>query len=91
MTELVSVLIPAHNAERWLAAAIRSVLAQSWPRIEVIIVDDGSSDGTLALAKALESASVKVVSQPNMGAAAARNKALELAQGTYIQWLDADG
>jgi glycosyltransferase involved in cell wall biosynthesis len=90
MTALVSVLIPAYNAERWLVAAIRSVLAQSWPRIEVIVVDDGSIDGTLALAKTWESASVKVVTQPNMGAPAARNKALELAQGSYIQWLDAD-
>jgi glycosyltransferase involved in cell wall biosynthesis len=90
MPELVSVLIPAYNAERWLAATIRSALAQTWRRIEVIVVDDGSRDGTLAVAKAWESRSVKVVTQPNMGAPAARNRALEIAQGSYIQWLDSD-
>jgi len=90
MPELVSVLVPAYNAERWLAATIRSALAQTWPAVEVIIVDDGSQDGTLRVARGLESNRVKVVTQPNMGAAAARNRALELAQGAYIQWLDAD-
>lgn len=90
MCDLVSILIPAYNAERCLPATIRSALAQTWPHIEVIVVDDGSRDGTLAVASAFQSASVKVLSQPNMGAAAARNKALQLAQGRYIQWLDAD-
>lgn len=90
MLELVSILIPAYNAEQWLAATLNSALAQTWPRVEVIVVDDGSKDRTLAVAKMFESRSVKVATQPNMGAPAARNKALELAQGTYIQWLDAD-
>jgi glycosyltransferase involved in cell wall biosynthesis len=70
--------------------AIGSAVSQTWPRIEVIIVDDGSKDGTLAVAKAWESRSVKVVTQQNSGAAAARNAALAHAQGQYIQWLDAD-
>jgi glycosyltransferase involved in cell wall biosynthesis len=90
MPELVSILIPAYNAERWLAASIQSALAQTWPRTEIILVDDGSRDGTLAVARHFEGASVKVVTQPNKGAAAARNRAFELAQGSYIQWLDAD-
>lgn len=90
MSGLVSILIPAYNAERWLAATIRSARAQTWAATEVIVIDDGSQDGTLAVARTFESRSVKVVSQPNMGAAAARNKALALAQGSYIQWLDAD-
>ena len=90
LPELVSILIPAYNAEQWLAATLTSALAQTWPRVEVIVVDDGSKDGTLAAAKSFESRSVKVATQPNMGAPAARNKALELAQGSYIQWLDAD-
>jgi len=90
MPELVSVLIPAYNAESWLATAVRSALEQTWPRLEVIIVDDGSRDDTLGVARAWESSRVKVFGQPNMGAPAARNKALEFAQGTYIQWLDAD-
>ena len=90
MADLVSILIPAYNAERWLAGTLLSALAQTWPRVEVIVVDDGSEDGTLAIAKSFERSSVKVVTQPNAGAPAARNRALELAQGTFIQWLDAD-
>jgi glycosyltransferase involved in cell wall biosynthesis len=90
MCELVSVLVPAYNAERWLAATMRSALAQAWPRVEVIVVDDGSRDATLAVARTLEGKNVKVVTQDNQGAPAARNHALSLAQGRFIQWLDAD-
>src|SRR5688572_32856810 len=90
MAKLVSILIPAYNAERWIGATIRSALAQTWPDTEIIVIDDGSRDGTLAIARGFQSRSVKVVTQPNTGAAGARNAALELAQGAYIQWLDAD-
>src|SRR5208282_807303 len=87
---LVSILIPAYNAEAWIADTIRSALAQTWPRKEIIVVDDGSTDGTLAAAKRFESEGILVVAQPNQGAAAARNKAYSLCSGDYIQWLDAD-
>lgn len=87
---LVSVLIPAFNAERWIAETIQSVLAQDWPRIEIIVVNDGSRDRTLDAARRFESRKVKVLTQTNRGAAAARNRALSRAQGDYIQWLDAD-
>ena len=90
MKPLVSILIPAYNAEPWISDTIRSALAQSWPRTEIIIVDDGSRDRTLAVAQTFASEKVKVVTQPNQGAAAARNQAFALAQGDYIQWLDAD-
>jgi glycosyltransferase involved in cell wall biosynthesis len=90
MSDLVSILIPAHNAQAWLAETIQSAVGQTWPRKEVIVVDDGSTDATREIAHQFESASVKVVSQKNAGAAAARNRALDVAQGTYIQWLDAD-
>jgi glycosyltransferase involved in cell wall biosynthesis len=86
----VSVLIPAHNAESWVGDSIRSAIAQTWQHKEVIIVDDGSTDDTLAVAKQFESKGVRVVTQPNQGAAVARNTAFSLAQGDYIQWLDAD-
>jgi len=88
--ELVSVLIPAYNAEKWIVDTIRSALNQTWTQKEIIIVNDGSKDETLRVTKQFESKSVKVISQENMGAAAARNNALEYAQGDYIQWLDAD-
>jgi len=88
--QLVSILIPAYNAENWIEETIRSVISQTWPNKEIIIVDDGSRDRTLQIAKRFESKTVRVVSQVNKGASAARNKAHEFAQGDYIQWLDAD-
>jgi glycosyltransferase involved in cell wall biosynthesis len=87
---LVSILIPAYNAEKWIGETIKSALAQTWSRKEIIIVDDGSEDSTLSIARGFESKLVKVVTQENGGASAARNKALSYAQGEYIQWLDAD-
>ncbi len=90
VAQLVSILIPAYNADRWIADSIKSALDQTWPRKEIIVVDDGSSDDTLRLARRFESASLKVLSQENRGASAARNLALSHAQGSYIQWLDAD-
>jgi glycosyltransferase involved in cell wall biosynthesis len=90
MQPLISILIPAYNSERWIAESINSALAQSWQRKEIIIVDDGSRDRTFAIARQFASPIVSVVTQENQGAAAARNKALALSQGDYIQWLDAD-
>jgi glycosyltransferase involved in cell wall biosynthesis len=90
MAELVSILIPAYNADKWIAATIQSAIAQTWPTTEIIIVDDGSRDNTLSVARSFERKTVRVVTRPNGGAAAARNAALRLAQGDYIQWLDAD-
>jgi glycosyltransferase involved in cell wall biosynthesis len=90
MHPLVSILIPAYNAERWIGDTVRSALAQTWPQKEIIIVDDGSRDQTLRVAREFASKSVCVVTQENQGAARARNKAFELCQGNYIQWLDAD-
>jgi hypothetical protein len=87
---LVSILIPAYNAQEWIADTIQSAVDQTWPRTEIIVVDDGSTDSTLSIAKRHASASVTVQGQPNQGAQAARNAALALAQGDYIQWLDAD-
>ena len=90
MPKLVSILIPCYNADKWSNETIASALSQTWPNKEIIIVDDGSTDNSLQLAKEHESNIVKVVSQENGGAAEARNKAYEYAQGDYIQWLDAD-
>lgn len=87
---LVSILIPAHNAEQWIATAIRSALAQTWNPKEIIVVDDGSSDRTLEVARQYVSNIVRVFTQPNQGASAARNYAFSACRGNYIQWLDAD-
>lgn len=90
MEPLVSILIPAYNAQQWVADTIESALAQTWPKKEIIVVDDGSSDQTLSIARHFASKTVRVLSQPNQGASAARNTAFSACQGDYIQWLDAD-
>ena len=87
---LVSVLVTAYNAEPWLAETLASVGEQAYANVEVVVVDDGSTDGTLAVARRFEGPRVKVVTQPNAGACAARNRALGEAQGALVQYLDAD-
>ncbi|SFD36142.1 glycosyltransferase family 2 protein [Paracidovorax konjaci] len=90
----VSVVIPAYNAEATLARALDSVRAQTLPPFEVICVDDGSRDGSAALARRYDPAGafrLRVVEQPrNAGTAAARNRGMELAEGDVIAFLDAD-
>lgn len=90
MSALASILVPCRDAAPFLARTLESALAQTWPRVEVIVVDDGSTDASLAIARAHEARGVKVVSQPNAGASAARNRAMREAQGDYVQFLDAD-
>jgi glycosyltransferase involved in cell wall biosynthesis len=90
MAPLVSILIPAYNAERWITDTINSALNQTWQRKEIIVVDDGSRDQTLAITRRFASSKVSIVTQENQGASAARNRAFALSQGDYIQWLDAD-
>jgi glycosyltransferase involved in cell wall biosynthesis len=90
MTPLVSILIPAYNCQNWIADTIKSALAQTWPRKEIIVVDDGSDDSTLETARQFESPLLKVIHKQNGGASSARNRALRESQGDYIQWLDAD-
>ena len=90
MKPLVSILIPAYNAEESIADTIQSAIAQTWDRKEIIVVDDGSKDRTAEVARRFASKEVAVVSKKNQGAAATRNHALRLSQGDYIQWLDAD-
>jgi len=94
MTAKVSILIPAYNAAPWIEEALGSALAQTWPCLEVILVDDGSRDDTLVRARAFAARhpdrEFHIVAQANAGASAARNHALRLARGEFIQFLDAD-
>lgn len=90
MNPVVSILIPAYNSEKWIAETLRSALSQTWTRKEIIVVDDGSKDGTLEMARSFTPEGVQVISQKNQGAAAARNTAFQHSKGDYIQWLDAD-
>jgi glycosyltransferase involved in cell wall biosynthesis len=86
---LISVIIPAYNAERYLPEAIDSVLGQTCPAGEIIVVDDGSSDGTPRVAERYGSR-VRWLSQTNQGSAAARNRGIEAARGELLAFLDAD-
>ncbi len=90
MKPLVSILIPAYNAEDWIADTLQSASEQTWPRKEIIVIDDGSRDRTAEVARRFSSRGVAVVSKQNEGPSATRNHAMRLAQGDYIQWLDAD-
>src|SRR5215469_10891082 len=90
MKPLVSILIPAYNAEHWIAYTIQSAIAQTWPRREIIVLDDGSRDGTAEVARRFASKELSVVSTDNQGLSAAVNHAYRLCQGDYIQELDAD-
>ena len=86
---LVSVIIPVYNGELYLAEAIESVLAQTYRPIEIIVVDDGSSDNTAEVAKRY-APEVRYVHQANSGAPAARNRGVGLARGEFLAFLDSD-
>ena len=85
----VSVVIPTYNCAKFLGRTIDSALRQTYRDFEIIVVDDGSTDGTQALVAAYEE-SVRYVYQTNQGASAARNAALSRASGEFIAYLDAD-
>jgi glycosyltransferase involved in cell wall biosynthesis len=86
----VSVVIPLYQTERYIAEALGSVLAQTLDDFEVLVVDDGSSDGGPAIARASGDARVRVITQANRGLAGARNTGIREARGIYIALLDAD-
>lgn len=89
-TPLVSIIMPLYNAEKYVAEAIESVQAQTYTHWELIIVNDGSTDGSLAVASQYESEKIKVYSQENKGASAARNFGYNQSKGKYIKFFDAD-
>ncbi|HWH07184.1 MAG TPA: glycosyltransferase family 2 protein [Candidatus Paceibacterota bacterium] len=86
---LVSVIIPVYNREEYIGAAINSVLNQDYPSIEIIVVDDGSTDSTPEILKSFES-KITVLNQPNKGPSAARNFGIRHASGSVIGLLDSD-
>jgi glycosyltransferase involved in cell wall biosynthesis len=88
--QLVSILMPAYNAAPWIAESLDSALAQTWPNTELIIVDDGSTDGTVSVVNRFLGPRVRLITQENQGQSAAENTALRAAQGDFIQYLDAD-
>lgn len=89
-TGLVSVVIPAYNQGNYLARAVQSVLGQSYPDFEIIIVDDGSTDDTATVGCSYNAPNIHYVHQENQGLSAARNTGLRYAQGEFISYLDSD-
>jgi len=84
---LISIIIPCYNGEAFLHEAIESALAQTYPHVEIIVVDDGSTDRSRDIAKAFP---IRYLHQPNRGLAASRNLGLGQSRGSYIVFLDAD-
>ncbi|NLO84922.1 MAG: glycosyltransferase [Clostridiales bacterium] len=89
---VVSVIVPVYNAEQTLRRCLDSILGQSYEHLEVLLVDDGSTDGSLTLLREYERSDsrVRVFSVPNGGVSAARNLAIDHATGEYIQFVDSD-
>ncbi len=89
---LISVIMPVYNAEKTLRASAESVLRQSYGRLELILVEDGSKDGSLALCRALEQedSRVRLIAQANAGPALARNAALVKMRGEFVMFVDSD-
>lgn len=89
---MISVIMPAFNVEKYIARSVESVLAQTYGDYELLIVDDGSTDGTGKTADALAETDgrIVVIHQANGGAAAARNRGLDAAKGEFVAFLDAD-
>ncbi len=86
----ISVVIPLYNKEQYIKNTIESVLNQNFKDFEIIIVDDGSTDRSLEIAKQYKQENIKIISQKNQGVAVARNKGVELATGELIAFIDAD-
>ncbi len=86
---LVSVVVPTYNAEQFVTETIESILAQSYPNIEIICVDDGSTDGTYGVLESFGDR-VRIIRQQNAGPSAARNAGIKAAAGRFIGLLDAD-
>ena len=86
---LVSIIIPCYNNEAFVKQAIESALQQTYTNVEIIVIDDGSTDGSLEIIRSFEN-HIQWETGSNQGAPKARNRGLELAQGEYIRFLDAD-
>ncbi|MBI4782353.1 MAG: glycosyltransferase [Oscillatoriophycideae cyanobacterium NC_groundwater_1537_Pr4_S-0.65um_50_18] len=87
---VVSVVIPAYNAEKTILETIESVRKQSLSNFEIIVINDGSTDSTIDLVKSIDDSRIKVFSYENGGLSIARNRGISLAQGEFIAFLDAD-
>lgn len=90
--ELISIIVPVYNSEKYLSVCLESILSQSYENFELILINDGSTDNSLDICKSFEKKDerIRVCSIKNSGAGGARNKGLELAKGQYIAFIDCD-
>ena len=89
---MVSIIIPAYNVENYIGECLKSVLCQTYSDIEVVVVDDGSTDGTNAVARAVadKDSRVRIIRQENMGLSGARNSGIDVAKGEWLLFVDGD-
>jgi glycosyltransferase involved in cell wall biosynthesis len=88
--EKVSIIIPVYKAEEYIALTVQSVLDQTYDNFEILIIDDGSPDRSVEICKQFTDPRIQIISQKNQGVSAARNKGIQIAQGEFIAFLDAD-
>jgi glycosyltransferase involved in cell wall biosynthesis len=86
----VSVIIPVYKTEKYVEAAVASVLNQTYQNLEIIVVDDGSPDDSLKLVRQFDDPRIRIIEQENRGLAGARNTGIRHAVGEYIAFLDSD-
>lgn len=92
MNQKISVIVPVYNLEKYVSQSIETVLSQTYPNLEIIVINDGSTDHSLSLIQELASRDDRmiVIDQPNGGLSAARNAGLDRASGDFIYFLDGD-
>lgn len=88
--ELISIIIPVYNSEKYIGKLLYSLSNQSYTEIEIIVIDDGSTDDSKKICENYDDERVKVIESVNLGASAARNKGLEIAKGKYVMFMDSD-
>lgn len=87
---MISIILPAYNAEATIAETVESVLAQNWAAFELIAIDDGSTDGTLDVLRRFDDPRLRIYAHANRGPSATRNRGISLARGEVLAWVDAD-
>ena len=92
MDEKISIIVPMYNAEKWLEKCVNSIIEQSYSNIEILLINDGSTDKTLEICKKIEKIDnrVRVIDKKNEGVSKTRNLGLENATGKYIKFVDSD-
>ncbi len=87
---MVSIIIPVYNCEKYLSKCVNSILRQTYKNVEVLLVNDGSTDNSLNVCNSFNDKRIKVINKTNGGASSARNKGLDVAKGEYIMFVDSD-